>query len=183
MLHPKVRVTPQVNQPYPSGCVLACRVPEGSTRLRETRQGMRNKVESPENTGVLDQQPHPQISEEGTARTLRSSPNGFSPKIPPVFPFCWYQAKPLECFHFGDTVNLIIDLFFPLWTSEPNWKLTFSNYTAHVAWHTLCILSALGHFLFSFLGFFITCFCVSLFFLDKCSQFILTCYKWINYTI
>lgn len=140
MLHPKVRVTPQVNQPYPSGCVLACRVPEGSTRLRETRQGMRNEVESPENTGVLDQQPHPQISEEGTARTLRSSPNGFSPKIPPVFPFCWYQAEPLECFHFVDTVNLIIDLFFPLWTSEPNWKLTFSNYTAHVA----CIVYTLS---------------------------------------
>lgn len=179
MLHPKVRVTPQVNQPYPSGCVLACRVPEGSTRLRETRQGMRNKVESPENTGVLDQQPHPQISEEGTARTLRSSPNGLSPKIPPVFPFCWYQAKPLECFHFVDTVNLIIDLFFPSFYSEPQSQIGSSlSATIQHMWHALCILSALGHFLFSFLVFFITCFCVSFFFfLDKRSQFILTCCK------
>ena len=62
-----------------------------------------------------------------------------------------------------DTVNLIIDLFFPSFYSEPE-SQTGGSLSAIIqhTWHALCILLALGHFLFSFLGFFITCFCIYL---------------------
>ena len=116
--------------------------------------------------------PHSQISEEGTAQTLRSFPNDVSQRFPQCSLFAGIKQSSWSiCFHFVDTVNLIIDLVFPLFSSETQSQIWGSPLaiTQHL-WHALCIFFALSHILFPFFSFFHPLFLHLLLFpSDKCS--------------
>ena len=107
---------------------------------------------------------------EGTAQTLRSFPNDVSQRFPQCSLFTGIkQSSWGVCFHFVDIVNLIIGLFFPLFSETQSQIWGSPLAIIQHLWHALCIFLALSHFSFPF-SFFHPLFLHLPFFpLDKCS--------------